>query len=162
MKTEYNTVSAVLAVALGALSSYFLRLLIPMIVLILVMVLDYCTGMAKAWIRGELSSRKGVRGILKKLSYLIIVVVAGVMDWLIADGLQGVGVEYKLPFLLGAIVTIWLIINELISILENVAAAGGPVPAWLTKLLSHVKGTVDAKAGATDENVQEVHTNDRN
>lgn len=162
MKTEYNSVAAVLAVALGALSSYFLRLLIPLIVLLLVMLLDYVTGMVKAWIKGELSSRIGVRGIIKKVCYLVIVVVAGIMDWLISDGLQSIGVAYKLPFLLGAIVAVWLIINELISILENVAAAGGPVPAWLTKLLSHIKGTVEAKAGATDENVQEVHTNDRN
>ena len=159
MKSEYNTVSAVLAVALGALSSYFLRLLIPLIVLVMVMILDYVTGMVKAWIKGELSSRIGVRGIIKKVSYLVIVVVAGIMDWLISDGLQSIGVAYKLPFVLAAIVTVWLITNELISILENVAAAGGPVPTWLTKLLGHVKGTVEAKAGASDDE-KEVHTYD--
>lgn len=160
MKTEYNSVAAVLAVALGALSSYFLKLLIPLIVLFLVMLLDYCTGMAKAWVKGELSSRIGVRGIIKKVCYLVIVVVAGIMDWLISDGLQSIGVTYKLPFLLAAIVMVWLILNELISILENVDAIGGPVPTWLTKLLSHVKGTVEAKAGDVDTKDKEEPNSD--
>ena len=64
MKTEVNTISAVVAAALGALLSYCVQLVIPLIVLILVMLLDYATGMTKAWIRGELCSRIGVRGIL--------------------------------------------------------------------------------------------------
>lgn len=43
-------------------------------------------------------------------------------------------------------VIIWLIINELISILENVAALGGPVPVFLAKLLARLKNTVEKKA----------------
>ena len=146
MKSE-NTIAAVLAVALGALSSYFMRLIIPLIVLVSVMLVDYGTGMAKAWIKEELSSRIGLRGILKKVGYLVIVSVAGVMDWLIDYGLAEVGVDVKLPFLLAAMVAVWLIINELISILENVAAMGGPVPKFLVRILQRLKSTVSEKAG---------------
>ena len=152
MKKE---ITAVLAVALGALASYFVQLLIPLCILLLVMVLDYITGMIKAWYKQELSSRIGLKGILKKVCYFIIIVAAGVMDWLIVDGLKRIGVDFIMPFLLAAIVTVWLIINELISILENVAAIGGPVPGWLTKLLNRLKGAVDDKAGADKE--EEVH-----
>lgn len=148
MKTEVNTISAVIAAALGALLSYCVQLLIPLIILILVMILDYGTGMAKAWCRGELSSRIGIRGILKKLGYIITVAVAGVADWLVAYGLQSVGIEYHLPFLLAAIVMTWLIINELISIMENVAAIGGPMPPFLVKLLARLKSSVEDKTGA--------------
>ena len=160
MKTEANTISAVIAAALGALLSYCVQLVIPLIVLFLVMLLDYVTGMSKAWIRGEMSSRIGIKGIVKKLGYIVIVAVAGVMDWLIAYGLESVGIEFKLPFLLAAIVMIWLIINELISILENVAAIGGPTPPFITKLLSKLKNTVEDKAGAAAGDREEVPDDD--
>lgn len=150
MKTE-TAVSAVIAAALGALASYCVKLMIPLVILVLVMIMDYITGMTKAWVRGELSSRIGVQGILKKLGYFIIVAVAGVMDWLIGYGLDSVGVDYKLPFLLAAIVMIWLIINELISILENVAAIGGPVPPFIKKLLQHLKKAVEEKTDSIDD-----------
>jgi len=52
--------------------------------------------------------------------------------------------------LVAAIVIVWLIINELLSILENVAAIGGPVPAFLQKLLGRLKNAVEKKA--EDEN----------
>lgn len=158
MKTEATTISAVIAAALGALLSYCVQLLIPLVVLIFVMLLDYATGMTKAWIRKEMCSRIGVRGILKKLGYIVIVVVAGVMDWLISYGLDSVGIDYKLPFLFAAIVMIWLIINELISILENVAAIGGPKPPFISKLLTKLKNTVEEKADIGEE--KEVHTDD--
>ena len=41
----------------------------PVLVLVVVMLLDYATGMTKAWNAGELSSRVGLRGILKKVGY---------------------------------------------------------------------------------------------
>ena len=59
-----NTIKAVLAAALGALCSYALQLVIPVLVLVAVMLLDYVTGMAKAYSSGQLSSRIGLLGIL--------------------------------------------------------------------------------------------------
>lgn len=145
MRTD--TMRAVVTAALGALCSYFLQLMIPLIVLVAVVLLDYVTGMSKAWVKGELSSRVGLKGILKKLSYFVIVGVAGAMDWLITYGLTSVGIEWRLPFLLASIVICWLIINELISILENVAAIGGPVPEFLKALLGKLKTATEEKAG---------------
>lgn len=165
MKTEYNTISAVLAVALGALGSYFLKLMLPLIMLVLVMALDWATGMAKAWKQGNMSSRIGALGFLKKVSYLVVVAVAGITDALFEYGLSTVGIEYKMPFLLAAMVAVWLIVNELISILENVAAIDGPVPPFIRKLLGHLKNTVEKTAdGAVPAQApeKEVHTDDRN
>ena len=107
---------------------------------------DYVSGMAKAWSTGKLCSKTGLRGILKKLGYLALVGVAGVVDWLVRYGLTQVGVEVSFRFLMAAMVIVWLIINELISILENVAALGGPVPGFLQKLLGRLKDTVEKKA----------------
>lgn len=153
MKTETNGAAAVLAAFWGLVCSYCIKLMVPLIVLVCVMLLDYITGLAKAWHRGELSSRVGVRGILKKLGYVVTVAVAGIMDWLIAYGLAQAGIDVHLPFLLGMIVTCWLIINELISILENVAAMDGPVPPWLGRILNKLKQTVDEKVEPEDKPV---------
>lgn len=142
MKTE-NTITMVLAAAFGALCSYCAELAVPLAVLAAVMLADYVTGMAKAWTLGELSSRIGVRGIVKKVGYLVLVGAAGVTDWLLRYGLEQVGVTVELRFLMAAVVTVWLIVNELISILENVAAMGGPVPPFLRTLLERLKNEVE-------------------
>ena len=141
-----NAIKAVLAAALGALASYGTQLIVPAIILVAVMVLDYITGMAKAWQAGELSSRVGIRGILKKLGYLVIVAVAGMLDWLIRYGAAALGWEWAPEFLVSSVVIVWLIINELLSILENVEAIGVPVPAFLRKLLGRLKVSTEAKA----------------
>ena len=107
---------------------------------------DYITGMAKAWSAGALCSRTGVKGIVKKVGYLMVVGAAGAADWLIRYGLAQAGIEVQFSFLIAAMVIIWLIVNELISILENVAAMGGPVPAFLSKLLARLKNVVEKKA----------------
>lgn len=112
-----NTIKAALAAALGALCAYGIQLLVPVLVLVVVMMLDYATGMTKAWHAGELSSRVGLWGILKKVGYLVIVGVACVVDWLLRYGADSLGWNWPVDFLFASIVIIWLVINELLSIL---------------------------------------------
>ena len=94
MKTE-NTMAMVLAAAVGALCSYCAQLVVPLAVLVAVMLADYITGMAKAWSAGELCSRTGVKGIVKKVGYLMVVGAAGVADWLIRYGLAQAGRTWR-------------------------------------------------------------------
>ena len=47
------------------------------------MVVGYISGMVRAWTRGELCSRVGIMGIVKKAAYLLAVVVAIVADWVV-------------------------------------------------------------------------------
>ena len=61
-----NTVQLVAAAALAAIGAYFRQLIIPVILLLIAMVLDYATGMASAWVKHELSSKTGLVGIVKK------------------------------------------------------------------------------------------------
>lgn len=161
-----NTIKAALAAALGALCAYGIQLLVPVLVLLVVMVLDYITGMAKAWHAGELSSRVGLWGILKKVGYLVIVGVACVVDWLLRYGADSLGWNWPVDFLFASIVIIWLVINELLSILENVSAIGAPVPgfmqALLKKLKVHTEDTAEENLpgeenqGATDAAHQQI------
>lgn len=134
-----NAIKAALAGTLGGLCAYGVQLLVPVLVLVVVMLLDYATGMTKAWNAGELSSRVGLRGILKKVGYLVIVGVAAVVDWLLRYGADTLGWDWPVEFLFASIVIIWLVINELLSILENVSAIGAPVPGFLQALLKKLK-----------------------
>ena len=140
-----KTWRALIAVALGGLSAYMRVMFVPLVVLIGVMIVDYMSGMLKAWGNDELSSKVGLRGIVKKLSYLMLVCVAGVVDWLLWSGLRQVGISLDFGFCFGLIVTIWLIINELISILENLEALKVPMPAFLKRIIKHLKSAVEVK-----------------
>lgn len=139
-----NIIQTTVSVAIGALAAYFNILLIPVLVLFAVMVIDYCTGMASAYKNKEIKSKTGLIGILKKLSYLILVCVGGVVDYLIGAGLATAGIEFS-SYYFGLIVAVWLIINELISILENLSELGTPIPKFLVNVVHRLKNTVENK-----------------
>ena len=127
----------------GALAAYLNILAVPLIVLGTVMVVDWFTGMAGASATGKLSSRVGVIGIIKKLCYLALVVVGGVIDYLINSALVSIGISLQINYCFGMIITVWLIINELISILENLGEMGVPLPSFLTSMIKTLKSKVE-------------------
>ena len=138
-----QTVLKTTAAVLGAgLVSYLGTLAVPMLVLLGVMLLDYITGMVKAYMTAQLSSRIGIKGILKKLCYMAMVAVGAGVDYLLRGALVQAGIDLHIELFCGLLVAIWLIINELISILENLAAIGVPGFPRLSKLLERLKNTV--------------------
>jgi toxin secretion/phage lysis holin len=147
MKNLWKTLTAVI---IGGLSAYLQIVFVPLVVLIAVMIVDYMSGMLKAWGRDELSSKVGLRGIAKKISYLLLVCVAGVVDWLVWSGLRQVGITLDFGFCFGLIVIVWLIINELISILENLEALDVPMPRFLKNVVKHLKTAVEIRGESED------------
>ena len=135
-----------IAGALGALAAYFNVLLIPLVVLAIVMVIDYVTGMAGAAYSGKLSSRVGVLGILKKAGYLALVAVGMVADYLIGSALLKIGIDLQINYCFGMIITVWLIINELISILENLGELDVPLPGFMVNIIKSLKNKVEERA----------------
>ena len=107
------------------------------------MIVDYFTGMASAKVTGELNSRIGIVGIIKKVGYLALIAVGMVVDYIIGSALINVGVEAQQSYWFGMIITIWLIINELISILENLGEIGVPLPEFLVNAVKSLKNKVD-------------------
>ena len=140
-----TSIKALVAVIAGGLTAYFGLVGIPLVVLFAAMIIDYCSGMIKAWATGELSSRVGVLGIVKKVGYLVTVCVAAIVDWLIISGLKKVGISFALDYCFGLMVTIWFIVNELISILENLSTIGVPLPGFLVAMIKRLKVVVDDK-----------------
>lgn len=131
--------------AVGALAAYFNVLLIPLAVLMGAMLIDYITGMAGAACTGEINSRVGVTGIIKKAGYLALVAVGMVVDYLINSALVNIGINFRIYYCFGMIITIWLIINELISILENLGELKIPLPKFLVNTIKSLKGRVEDK-----------------
>lgn len=136
-----------ISAAFAGLMYYLGIVSIPIIMLICAMIIDYITGMSAAWLNSELSSKKGIKGIVKKVSYLALVAVAMIVDWLIFQGLQQINVDLHYSVFFAILVTVWLIINELISTLENLSRMGVPIPNFLKKIVNRLKTTVDESGG---------------
>ena len=143
--TEVKTIQVVVSAVITGLLYYLGIVAVPIIILVIAMIIDYITGMMSAWLNSELSSKKGIKGIVKKISYLALVAVAMIVDWLICCGLQQINVSIKYSVFFAVLVTVWLIINELISVLENLSRMGVPIPNFLKKLIDRLKNTVDEK-----------------
>ena len=151
MNETISMLKLTLIAAVSVVLAYFNALLIPIVVLVAVMVIDYISGMTSAKRTGELSSRLGVMGILKKVGYLALVAVGMVVDYLITSALVHVGVHIQINYCFAMIIIIWLIVNELISILENLGEIGVPIPDFLRKSIKKIKNSVENKAGEGDE-----------
>lgn len=97
-------------------------------VLVTLIVLDYISGVLAGYTAKELSSRVGYLGIIKKVSILIVVVVAVMLDRLLGSDVIRLAV---CSFFIG---------NEGISLLENAADCGVPIPKKLLIALKQVRG----------------------
>lgn len=147
-----TTLKGLISAIMAGLAAYTKVILIPLTLLIITMLIDYISGMSKAYINSEWSSKVGFKGIVKKLGYIGVVIVAAVMDWVIYSGLKGVGISIGMSYYLGLIVTIWLLINECISILENLGAIGVPLPTFLIKGIKKLQKNIEDKGDKNDEN----------
>lgn len=140
-----NLFKGALTALLAGVGVYFHALLGPLIVLLIVMLVDYITGIAQAWVSKTLSSRVGLVGIVKKVGYLFAVAVAIVVDYVIQTAAAGAGFALEGSFLFGMLVTIWLILNECISILENLGEIGVPLPGFLMSIVKRLKKSTETK-----------------
>lgn len=143
-----NVIKAACSAALAGLAAYFGVLAVPLCVLLVVMALDYISGLGKAWVTRSLCSRIGLVGILKKVGYLLVAAVGMVVDYIINSVLAQVGVDIGATYFVGLLVIVWLVVNELLSIIENAAQIGVPIPAWLHTLVERLKVTTEAKGAA--------------
>ena len=101
--------------------------------LIVFMVLDYITGLMCEVIDKKLSSAVGFKGICKKVLILMLVGVANIMD------VHVIGTGSALR---GAVVCFYLA-NEGLSLLENAAHIGLPVPERLKDVLAQLHNRED-------------------
>lgn len=141
MKTIF---SGPLSEAIDALGASLSAILIPVLILAVVVLADYATGLMKAQYTKQISSDVGYKGVLKKLAYIPIVLVGIVTDWVVQSAMLHAGLELQVHAI-ALILILWQIAVECISILENIAAMGTPVPGFLLAIVSKLKNSAEAE-----------------
>jgi toxin secretion/phage lysis holin len=116
-----------------------------MIALIVLMVLDYLSGVMCAIADKKLSSAIGFKGICKKVLILMLVGVANIIDIHVV----GTGAVLR-----GAVICFYLS-NEGLSLLENAAYLGLPIPDKLREILAQLHNRSEKEKDKTEEDKTE-------
>lgn len=101
--------------------------------LIALVVLDYITGVVSAAVSGTLDSAVGFKGLIKKALIFVMVAAATIADRVIPAANQAIR----------AAVILFYTANEALSIIENAAGLGLPVPEKLKSTLKRVQQEAD-------------------
>ena len=133
------TLAAITAAILSGFDAYAHALLL----LVGSVVGDYITGVLKGYLALDLSSVKGLEGIVRKMGYFFGVAAAFGVDVLLSICAANLGLAVDIPACFGLLVTLLLSINELISILENLAECGVPLPKTLLNALQTLQGKLE-------------------
>lgn len=150
-------IKAIIIVIGSGLSSALGTLYIPVLLMVACNIIDYATGLMAAPSRKcEISSYKGMRGICKKVSMWLLVVVGAITDQLLDYASEMFGIALPFSFLIACIVAIWIICNELISILENMIDIGISLPAFLMPLVKHIRNQIDEATESVIENAEDI------
>lgn len=96
--------------------------------LLIVIVIDYLTGIASAVYNKKLSSKTGFKGIIKKFCYLLVVALSVVIDNLL--GQSG---------LIRTLVIYFFVANDGLSIIENMSEMNIKLPQKLIDALEQIK-----------------------
>lgn len=150
-----NTLPEFFAAILGAILSFFTGLPPIIYVLLAVMTIDYVTGIMTGFMgksrktpTGGLSSSEAFKGLLKKMLIILVVLLAALLDRAVAIG---AGIEFEA---VAGATCLWFIASEGMSILENAAKMGVPIPKILLTALElfRSKGGDDKPPTGGNEN----------
>ena len=132
----YDMICAAFGVLGSGIATIFGGWDTALVTLVWFMAIDYVTGLLVAGVfkkspkteGGGLESRAGWKGLVRKGVTLLVVLVATRLDLLIGDG----------SFIRDAVV-IAFVVNEAMSIIENIGLMGVPVPKTLVKAIEVLK-----------------------
>lgn len=152
MKMEQaNYIKAIFTAVFAFLSALLGVLAVPVILLVTCNLIDYMTGLMASKYRAEdINSYKSIRGIFKKVSMWLLVVVGAIIDEMLLYASTTIGWKSPVAFLIACIVAMWLICNEIISILENIQDMGVKIPAFLQPLVRHIRSQVEEQINSSD------------
>ncbi|MTI46656.1 phage holin family protein [Sporosalibacterium faouarense] len=111
------------------------------IVLVVLMFIDYGTGMISSFVEKKWNSNAGINGAAKKVGFVLLVLIAVLTDYVIMNLGQKLGITLGFTGLFTLAVTCWLISTELLSITENLGRLGVPIPKFLKNAFIVLKDT---------------------
>ncbi len=153
-----DKIKLVVTAVISALMAWLGILAVPVFLLVGCNCIDYATGLcAVKYRQDQISSYKSIRGIAKKVCQWLLVLVGACIDILINYAVECAGVEITIPFVLATVVAVWLVINEIISILENMLDIGVSMPPFLLPIIKYIKQQVEDKATIADVESEEKY-----
>lgn len=118
----------------------------PVILCVLIAIcMDVISGLVAAMASGEkISSKVGWIGFWKKIALILALAFGIFMDSFIPILLGTISLELPFTIPIGTIVGCYIVINEAISIIENInKAAPKALPKWIKKMLEGAGKTID-------------------
>lgn len=156
MEENFYKTKAILCALVGVVTGYLGDLAIPFYLLVLCNIIDYATGVTAAPYRSiRRSSYRSFLGILKKVMQWLLVLVGWIMDQLITYLSSGVGWNLNGSVVVACVVCVWLMCNEILSIIENLSDIGVKIPPFLIPLVDFVKRTAEEKGDSAAGNSKE-------
>lgn len=151
-----DTYNVVLGSVVAVLSFIFGEHWMLFAVFLFFNVADWITGWMKSYLNHKENSNAGFKGIVKKLLYWLMVLVAFLAGyWFIEIG-KVLGINLQITTLLGWFVLATLTVNEIRSILENFVEAGFNVPSILIKGLEVAEHMINQ----AEDKKEEAHAED--
>ena len=96
------------------------------------MLCDIVSGLAKAYVQKNIISHKMRSGIIKKCGEMMIILLTALVVY-----------SVQWPHQIIAIVSVYMILMEIISIMENLDEIGVPIPKWIEKTINNVATDID-------------------
>ncbi|MTI49716.1 MAG: phage holin family protein [Firmicutes bacterium] len=134
-----NGSKGVLAMTMGLLAFMVNAITELVIVLVVLMFIDYGTGMISSFIEKKWNSNAGINGAAKKVGFILLVLVAVLADYVILHLGEQLGITLGFTGVFTLAVTCWLISTELLSIIENLGRLGVPIPKFLKNAFEKLK-----------------------
>ncbi|WP_280683551.1 MULTISPECIES: phage holin family protein [unclassified Breznakia] len=110
--------------------------------------LDWMTGWMKARMLKKESSAVGLKGVIKKLGYWLMIALAFAMSVAFIELGKIIGIDLQVSTLIGYFVLASLMVNECRSIIENLVEMDYKIPKVLTQGLEVVDKLVNKDEGA--------------
>lgn len=113
---------------------------------LLLNILDWLTGWYKARVKKETSSKAGLKGIVKKVGYWVILLIAFLIPYMFRRlGKDLLDIDLSYLSAMGWFTLANLLVNEIRSILENLIACGYRVPDVLKRGLEITEKVINEK-----------------
>lgn len=157
-KMQLQLIKFTSAGLIGLIGSFFGAYVPVLCCVLFAICFDVLTGLIRAKITGEsINSKTGTIGFWKKLALLLGLFFGIFLDVFIPMVLNIVTINlpFKLP--IGTIVGCYIVLNEAISILENLSKSGVLLPKWIKTMLKGTKDTINT--GGTHEQNRRTNSN---
>lgn len=139
-------------IIMAGITGWLGTLAIPVYVLLACNVIDYITALLAAPKRQQqVDSLKGLAGLAKKVMMYLLIIIGWMLDQIINYAASAVRSDFSEPFIVAIVVALWLVFNEMLSIIENISDAGGPVPPFLKRIIKSLKKKTEEVGGQTEE-----------